>query len=155
MERLHAYALSALVLGATAYPAFIDPRDDDFPLSTYPMFSEDRGSVVPITSAFAVGATPGPVAVPPRYVANDETMQALQTIRKSVQRGKRSSRKLCDAIATRIGAADDDAFGGATHVEIATERHASVAFLAGQRQPKARRVHARCKVPRPGDGGGP
>jgi len=156
VERLHAYLLSALVLGATAYPAFLDPSDDGFPLSTYPMFSKDRGEVVPVTSAFAVrgpgseGSTRsnrGAVAVAPHYVANAETMQALQTIRKSVRRGKRSARRLCRAIAARIGEARDPELAGVTHVELATEHHASVAFLAGERTPRKRRVHARCAVP--------
>ena len=146
MERLHAYLLSAVMLGATAYPAFLDPTEDGFPLSTYPMFSKDRGAVVPIASASAVGGG-GRVAVAPRHVANAEVMQALQTIAKAVRHGKRASRKLCGEIAGRIAEAEVDELASPTHVEIATEKHASIAFLAGERTPRGRRVHARCAIP--------
>lgn len=153
MARLHAYLLSAVLLGATAYPVLLEPDDDGFPLSTYPMFSRDRGPVVPVTSAVAVGGGRN-VPIAPSYVANTETMQALQTIRKSVRRGKRASRRLCRAIAARIAEADDAELAEATHVELVTETLNSVAFLAGKTTPDRRRVHARCSVPgRDGAGG--
>jgi hypothetical protein len=145
--RIYAYALSAAVIAATAYPALLDPSEDSFPLSTYPMFSRPKPRTTSVTAAVAVGSGGFERPIPPGYVANSEAMQALQTIRKSVRAGRESARELCRAIAGRIVAAGDDDFRPAAEVVLVTTRVDSIKYLGGDRTPIGRRVHARCELP--------
>ena len=148
MARIHAYMLSAAVIAATAYPAFLDPNDDSFPLSTYPMFSRPKPEVVSVTAAVALGEDGFERAVPPEYVANSEAMQALQTIRKSVRAGRKSQRQLCEAIAGRIVDANDSDFSAATHIALVTSKVNSIRYLGGDTPPVSRRTHLRCRLKR-------
>ncbi|MGD8863872.1 MAG: hypothetical protein PVI30_27910 [Myxococcales bacterium] len=149
-RRAYAYAVSVLILGATVYPAFEDPGDDSFPLSTYPMFSRPKPRTVAVSSAVALGEGGFEQAVPPSYVANAEAMQALQTIKKSLRAGRRAAQRLCRAIAARIDAGGDPDFAQATEVALVTERIDSIAFLAGESDAGGeRRVHVRCPIREP------
>lgn len=145
--RLHAYATSALLLGATAYPAFLPPRQDGFPLSTYPMFTTAKPARVAVMSALALGDHEFEVTLAPSYVANAEAMQALSTLRKSVAAGRRSARELCEQIAARVAAKAEPELADARHVALVTQEHDSVRFLSGDTAPLSRKVHVRCRVP--------
>jgi len=145
-ERLRAYIVSAIVLGAMALPAFRLPDDDGFPLSTYPMFSHRRGRVNEVTSALAVMADAHETRVPPRYVANAESMQAFYTLARAVAAGAGQARALCETIAQRLPAADEPGLAHAERVELVTERVDAIDYLAGRVRPSGRRVHARCPV---------
>jgi hypothetical protein len=134
------------LLGAAAYPAFLAPEEDGFPLSTYPMFARARPAIVEVMSARAVDELGHGRAVPPSYIANAEAMQALQTLRKSVQAGKKSARALCARIAQKV-ALDGAEPRPARRVELVTDRIDAVRFLQGDTEPLARKVHVRCDVP--------
>jgi hypothetical protein len=144
---LHAYATSALLLGATLYPALLPPHDDGFPLSTYPMFATEKPKRVAVMSALALGDGGVEHALSPGYIANAEAMQALQTLKKSVAAGKRSARALCDRIAARVAERAEPELARARHVAIVTQEHDAVAYLTGDEQALSRTVHVRCKVP--------
>ena len=151
MERLHAYGLSAIVLAAVLSPLRVDPQDpaqDSFPLSTYPMFSYDRGREASVTIALAVGRDGYEAAIPPSFVATSETMQAMKTLAKSVRAGGERARELCRAIAERVASSPDPVFARATHVTFVRATYDSIDYLAGKRVPLAREVHMRCRVPR-------
>jgi len=153
MGRLHAYGLSALVIAAVLSPLRLDPQDptqDSFPLSTYPMFSYDRGRIASVTVALAQGPGGYEQAVPPSFVATSETMQALKTIAKSVRAGGRRARELCESIAEHVAASDDPAFARATEVALVRNTVDSIDYLSGDRTPRERRVHVRCAVLRGG-----
>jgi hypothetical protein len=145
--RLHAYATSALLLGATLYPAFLPPREDGFPLSTYPMFATAKPERVAVMSALALGDEGFERALAPDYIANAEAMQALQTLKKSVAAGRRSARGLCDRIAQRVAERAEPELSGARHVAIVTQEHEAIAYLRGDAKPLSRKVHVRCAVP--------
>jgi len=147
VERLHAYGLSLSLLAAVAYPAFLEPYEDGYPLSTYPMFSNPRPRTVQVTRAIALGDGVA-VAVPPAYVANSEAMQALQTLKKSVADGHRAQLRLCEHIVSRIQAAHDADFAGADRVELQTVTLDSIAYLGGQLEPLSSRTHVRCALER-------
>src|SRR5262245_53621142 len=86
VTRPFAYAVSAAALAAMLYPALLDPQDprqDSFPLSTYPMFSYRKPRTATVTSALAIDPTGAEQPVPPDLVATSETMQAFRTLRKS------------------------------------------------------------------------
>jgi len=145
--RLHAYATSALLLGATLYPALLPPRDDGFPLSTYPMFATEKPTRVAVMSALALGDGGFERALAPGYIANAEAMQALQTLKKSVAAGRRSARALCERIAERVAERAEPELASAHHVAIVTQEHDAIAYLNGAEQALSREVHVRCKVP--------
>jgi hypothetical protein len=147
VDRLYAYLVSTLLLAAVLYPASLDPEDDSFPLSTYPMFSRERPRTASITSALALGAGGFERAVPPRYVANAETMQALQTLSKAVAAGPKQADRLCRAIAARLAEDRDSGFAAATVITLVTQTVDSIRYLAGEHGALARVTHARCAVP--------
>ena len=145
--RLHAYATSALLLGAAAYPALLPPRQDGFPLSTYPMFATAKPARVAVMSALALGAGGFEATLEPSYVANAEAMQALSTLKKSVAAGKRSARELCEQIAARVAAKAEPELAPARHVALVTQEHDAVSYLRGDTAALSRKVHVRCAVP--------
>jgi hypothetical protein len=130
-----------------AQPALRDPADDAYPLSTYPMFTHRRGRVNDVTSALAISADASEARVPPRYVANAETMQAFYRLARAVASGRESSVALCRTIAERIRHASAPELSHAVRVELVTERVDAIDYLAGRAKPFGRRVHARCPVP--------
>jgi hypothetical protein len=138
--------VSAVLLGATAWPAFLPPSQDGFPLSTYPMFASRRGRVHEVVSARAIAADGSWVRVPPVYVANAETMQAIRTLSQAVRRGEAESLQLCAAIAGRLRGADAAELAQAVRVEIVTERVDAIDYLAGRARAEEVHVHALCAV---------
>jgi hypothetical protein len=122
------------------------PGEEGFPLSTYPMFAARRGRVHEVVSARAIAADGGEVRVPPRYVANAETMQAIRTLSRAVQAGERESQALCVAIAGRLRDASEAELKGAVRVELVTERVDAIEYLAGRGRAESARVHARCAL---------
>lgn len=147
--RARGYTLSVLVLAAVSYPALLDPSEDSFPLSTYPMFSRDRGRTAPVVSALAVGEG-FERPLPPKYVANSEAMQALQTLQKTVRAGRRAALSLCRAIAERAVRDADPEFAAMTEVALVTRRVDAIRYLAGEEHELARNVHVRCRAQAPG-----
>lgn len=110
------------------------------------MFASRRGRVHEVVSARAAFADGRWVRVPPVYVANAETMQAIRTLSRAVRSGERESLQLCAAIAGRLRASQDVDFKDAVRVELVTERVDALDYLAGRARSEAARVHARCVV---------
>lgn len=146
VERVRAYGLSLVLLGAVGWPAFRAPAEDGFPLSTYPMFAQRRGRVHEVVSARAVAADGSRLLVPPALIANAETMQAIRTVSRAIRAGEQEAVELCERIAARLRAADDPALRRAAHVELVTERVDAIDYLAGRAHAELVRVHARCPV---------
>ena len=148
MDRLYAYALTIVVLGAVLEPILHAAPKDGFPLSTYPMFSARRG--VETTLSYAAAQTKGKPqrSLPPRFTGSDEVLQARATIQQAVDRGPRGAKDLCGAIAARV-ATDDEAFADVEMVEIRTDTYNAVAYFEGQTAPLASKLQARCRVARP------
>lgn len=135
-----------LVFLATVSPALVAPTDDAFPLSTYPMFARNRGTQATVTSANAIDRNGRRSPVPPGLIANAETMQALQTLRKTVRAGAGPSAALCRSIAERIRNGQAPDLADSFRVEISTNRVATIPFLRGEASPKQVQLHARCAV---------
>lgn len=141
MERVRAYALSVVLLGAVGWPAFREPSNDGFPLSTYPMFAQRRGRVHEVVSARAVAADGSTVLVPPALIANAETMQAIRTLSRAIRAGEHEAQELCERIAGRLTGDKQ-----LVRVELVTERVDAIEYLAGRAQSELVRVHARCPL---------
>lgn len=110
------------------------------------MFASRRGRVHEVVSAHAVAADGSWVRVPPVYVANAETMQAIRTLSQAVRRGEAESLQLCAAIAGRVRGASEAALSDSVRIEIVTERVDAIDYLAGRARAEGTHVHARCHV---------
>jgi hypothetical protein len=148
VHRLYAYGVSLAALLIVGWPATRNIDVDGFPLSTYPMFAYPKGRVVSVTSALAVSDGGASAPIPPRYVANAETMQAIRTL-LAASRRSRESLELCRAIAGRLHTASAPELHDAQHVEIVTGRVDAIDYLAGRATLSSRQLHARCDVERP------
>jgi hypothetical protein len=151
-DRVYAYVLSALLLGAVAYPLlptslFPWAATDGFPLSTYPMFSRKRPTVVSIDHVVAIDSAGTARVVPPSVITSGEVMQAKVLISDTVRRGRRAARQLCIAVAERIRS--DASWAGVVTVEVRRDRFDVARYFAVDTKPLRSRVHARCPVGEP------
>jgi len=143
VSRLAAAAVSVVLVAATASPVVREPRDDGFPLSTYPMFASKRPTQMTLDYALGVTATGERRYLTPRLVGSSEVLQAMQVIHRA--RATRSLPALCEAIAARV--AGDDDYADVVAIRIVTGTHDAVEFLV--RDVIGREVErARCEVPR-------
>ena len=152
MSRAYAYTVSAVLLAAVLSPGLRDaqdPRNDSFPLSTYPMFSYDKPRTATVTSAVALGADGLEVPLAPEFIGTSETMQALRTIQNSVRAGRERAAELCGAIAERVARSNDPELARANRVAFVTLTVDSIHFLSGDRTPLGRWIEQRCKIKRP------
>jgi hypothetical protein len=143
-QRVAARVVALAVVGAVAWPGIASvaglDRSDGFPLSTYPMFSRDRGRVVEVSTAVALDADGDAVRLPPSVIATtDQVLVAAAAARRAVTGGPAAASSLCEEVAARAG-------GRGTEVAIVVERHDAIAWSAGEREPLERRVVAQCPI---------
>ena len=143
-ERVWSYGLGAALIIAVLLPLAGDPRDDDFPLSTYPLFAGRQSSEVTISHAVVIDADGERSPLPPVAVANDEVSQAFETLRQAVRQGPDATARLCTRAADWYAGRDE----GPARVEIVSDTYDAVAYFEGDKQPISTHVHATCEVPR-------
>ena len=123
-----------LVVGA---PALWPDPDDDFPISTYPMFTADRGRVVAIDTAVLVDADDERHRLSPEMVGGtDEIVTAAVAVSRAIAAGDDALRRFCATVADRV-----DEPGT---IEVVTERHDAIALLREDAPAEAVTVHERC-----------
>lgn len=142
MHRLPAYAASVILIVAVGLPVLGDPRDDSFPLSTYPMFAGRKEREVTVDHVVGVASDGRRAALPPQAVANEEAVQALETIRQAIRQGPWSVESLCRRAA---GWARTHRPSVET-VEVVSSRYDAIAYFEGGKEPRASTLHARCPV---------
>src|SRR5690606_41860109 len=112
------------------WPALRHPPRDGFPLSTYPMFASDRGTLSVV--ATAVGVTDGEARVrlsPHALAGTDEPMLAVSTARRAVEGGR--AEPWCDEVADRLArCAPHVGRAPLVAVEAVAEAHDAVAFFS-------------------------
>ena len=144
----HRWALAtALVLVAMLLPVALDR--DDFPLSTYPMYAEARPSTVVLPTAVGVDAAGGRHRLSLDVIAGvDDPLIAAAELRGAIAADRADD--ACAVIAGRLAARGGETgeAGSVTAVEVATERHDTVARVRDEPSQVAREVHARCTVER-------
>ena len=81
------------LLSLSIAPAWVEPHEDAYPFSTYPMFTAHREapSFAKVEGHLRTGAFE---AIPPAYLGTDEVMQAVVTVRHAAKRKGRAMR-LC------------------------------------------------------------
>ncbi len=139
------WAITIALVGCILLPLTCDRRWDDYPFSSYPMFSRgDLGHVVAVSHALLVDGEGKRLPASPSLVGTPEPMVAKALVEGAIRRS--AARDLCDQIAAR---AVVDA-PSATAVEIVTSHFDSRRYFesAEGRAPLHRDLHAVCKVPR-------
>jgi len=120
-------------------PVFRQPPRDSFPLSTYPMFTADRGPVAAVNTVLAVDGSGGTHTLSPEIIGgSDEVILAAATVTRAIRDG--SADDLCGAAAAR---ADGDEW---VLLRVVTHRYDTVEYLAGDREPVDEIVHAECEA---------
>jgi hypothetical protein len=120
-------------------PALLPDPADDFPISTYPMFTAERGEVVDIDTAVRVDDAGRHRLSPETVGGTDEIVSAAVTVSRAIAGGDAALTRLCGEIAARV---DDPGT-----IEIVTERHDAVALLQDGTEPLGVTVHQRCEAP--------
>ena len=126
---------------AVLFPLLGPLESDSYPLSTYPMFSEDRGREASIATAVGLDAAGTVVRLDPESIGGaDEVILAAATVSDAIRRGEVD--QLCTEIATRLVGSD------IASVVVRTERIDVVAHIADDAPPLSVRDHGNCEVPR-------
>src|SRR5687768_1286240 len=102
MSRLAAAVLSIALVAIVLEPVLRSPRDDGFPLSTFPMFATPRPSRVAVSYARGVTGDGRRRDLTPRHLGTSEVMQAFVMLQRAVDAGPAARQALCQAIATRV-----------------------------------------------------
>jgi hypothetical protein len=137
--------VSVALIAATLWPVTLEPREDGFPLSTYPMFASRRPTLQ--TYRYALGETAAGErrTLAPSVVGTGEVLQALRVLDRAIAAGRPEQEKLCEAIAARVAA--DAEFADIAVIRLVTGRHDAVEYLV--RDQVGREVeHHRCAVKR-------
>lgn len=142
-ERVIAYGMLLLLCGATALPLSGMQKRDSFPVSTYPMFAGQRGHPT-FHRLVAVLEDGSRLTVPPEHVASTEVLQTKVLITRTVRRGNKAMRRLCQEVAGNIER--DTRFAGARRVEIEEVRFDSIRYFTEAREPIAAKILARCPI---------
>ncbi len=127
---------TVILIAALISPAL--RNKDGLPLSTYPMYANTRSSVSSYVTALGVTDTGANRTLSTSTIA--ETMDwliAQSFLNDAVARGEGA--QVCQQIADRAPV-------DLSAIEIATERHDTVARLRGEESLLQRKVHARCEV---------
>jgi hypothetical protein len=127
-------AVSAVVLA----PAVLPDPEDDFPISTYPMFTTERGEVVDLDTAVLVDDDGRHRLSPAVVGGTSEIVSASVTVSRAIADGGAALDLLCGEIADRIETPGE--------VQVVTERHDAVALLQDDAEPLAVTVHERCEA---------
>ncbi len=130
------WLIAVAVVAVVAAPAVLPDPADDFPLSTYPMFTAERGRVVEVATAVVVRDGQRERLSPEEVGGTDEIVSAAVTVGDAVAAGPAAVAALCADIAARVR--------GPGEIEVVTERHDAVALLRDEAPPLAVTVHGRC-----------
>jgi hypothetical protein len=139
-SRLRAYAVSLILVVLVASPLVGAFEGDSFPISTYPMFASRKSNEVRLSHVVLVGADGAEWAPPPSAIANDEALQAQETLRQALDSGEAATADLCERIARRVVKSE------AAYVHIVTSTYDAILYYQGQREPLARSTIATCDV---------
>jgi len=122
--------VSAGVLGAILWPLQRPVLEDGFPLSTYPMFVQDR-STVKLYRAVGLDDQAAEHILPPRLIVGDdqEPMLAAITVEREMRRGQARRAELCAQIAR--AAREDPDFSELLAIELRIELHDPIAYFEG------------------------
>lgn len=145
--RARAYVALAAVLAALLMPPLWPPAEDSYPLSTYPMFSRDRGATSVVATVVGVDAEGRAHRLSPALIGGSaEPMQAVATAGRAARGTAADRRALCRRVADRVAAGGRDEL---VAVALRVETHDAVANVEGDPdRALAVEVLATCEVAR-------
>jgi hypothetical protein len=120
-------------------PAVLPGVDDDFPFSTFPMFTYERGAVVDLDTVVLVDGDGRHRLSPETVGGTDEIVSAAVAVDRAITAGPAALERFCTSVAARLD--------GPGSIEVVTERHDAIALLRDGAEPDAVTVHARCEIP--------
>jgi hypothetical protein len=141
-------AFSAVLLLVVASPVIENwksPAHDDFPLSYFRMFSEERADTQRVNYLVGIDAEGARFLIPYKYVGPGGMNQVREQINKRVKDGKSVS--LCQTVATRVAKAGSRLPALST-IEVTSGIYRLSEYFTGQQAPSAEIVRARCAVAR-------
>lgn len=126
------------------------PAADSYPLSTYPMFSRDRGARSEVATFVGRDGEGAPRRLSPTLIGGtDEPMLAVATAARAARGPADEQVRRCAQVAARVARSPRAELAAVVEVVLQVERHDPVAFVTGARtRPESVRVLARCGVPR-------
>jgi hypothetical protein len=142
MRRAWAYAITVVVLALVFSPVVRPGQPDSYPLSTYPMFSFDRGRESALPTAVGITSDEQQRRLSPELISGGyEPIRAFATVETSIANGDTAD--LCLEIARRTA---QRRVPDVVAIEVVTEVHDVVAWFDGHKEPSTRIVHARCAL---------
>ena len=140
-RRLLAALFSIAFLAVVAWPLLGSPRDDSFPLSTYPMFATFRPTK--LTLGYPIGVTKNGERryLKPAMLGSGEILQAMNVFAKARNRGELPS--LCKTVAERV--AKRTRFNDVVEIRMMQGTHDAVEFLVRDKMGTEREL-AKCPV---------
>jgi len=143
-------SVSLVILALVLSPAFRDPNQDSFPLSTYPMFSHPKPNPdLVLTQVLAVFPNGDRKPLPPKLATgNEEVIQAMRMILSETYGGDKRATRFCHDVAYRIERASTSPWKDAVAVELARSHFDSVAYFEKAPTPVNRRMLQRCAIER-------
>jgi hypothetical protein len=121
-----------------------DPRDDSFPFSTYPMFSGRKSTEASIPHVVGYTGDGSRVVLPPEAVANDEVIQAFETVRQAIGQGDAGVTALCEEAARWASTRRENVVS----VAVVTDTYDALEYFDGEKRPVASTTHGECEVDR-------
>ena len=98
MRRAWAYVVSVCAVALVFSPVLRPSQRDSYPLSTYPMFSYDRGRESSLPTAVGVTADGAMLRLSPELISGGyEPVRAFATVEASIANG--DTEVLCEEIA--------------------------------------------------------
>lgn len=116
-----------VLLALVVWPLVGDPRNDAFPLSTYPMFGEPRRTTLTMDYALGETASGERRTLSPVLAGTGEVLQAYALFERAVHGPREGLQRLCGEIAARV--ANDPAYRDVVSVRIVTGTHDAIDYL--------------------------
>ncbi len=132
------WLVTALVAGAVFAPAVLPDASDGFPISTYPMFTYERGRVMALDTVVVVEGDERHRLSPEAISGTDEAVLASARVSDAIRAG--AAARLCREVAARVDEQGE--------VQVVTEVHDTVELVRDGAAPRSTTVHARCPVDR-------
>jgi hypothetical protein len=130
--------VTAVAAAAVLAPAVWPHASDGFPLSTYPMFTDERGRVIGLDTVVLERDGRRQRLSPALIGGTDEVVLASATVSDAIAGGPAAVARLCREVADRLDRAGT--------VEVVTEVYDTVALLRHGAGPVQRRVHGTCEA---------
>ncbi len=121
-------------------------NEDGFPLSNYPMFSNNRPRRVTVFHVVGFDSQDRGMPLPPRFLGTDEIMQAFQTARLATQAGPARAHAFCEQVGTHVRTRAEKPWVHLQRLELRSDTFDAVDYWQGNRTLLASHVFARCPV---------